>query len=78
LKQVKISVVDVSKKENLETVAEIRKVNPELPIVAFTDRNTPRLENFLRQVGIFFFFLKPFRIREMREILSLSLGEKES
>jgi response regulator RpfG family c-di-GMP phosphodiesterase len=72
------AIIDVSNQKNLEVVEEIRKLRPELPIIVTTNENSESVEHQLRAVGVFFFFIKPFRIREMREVIKVSLEYYDS
>jgi len=52
-----------------ELIPKFKKIRPDMGIVAMTGYNTMELELEVRQQGIIYYMIKPFKIEEMKEIL---------
>jgi len=52
-----------------ELIPKFREAQPDIRIVTMTGYNTKELEMEVRQKGILYYMVKPFRIEEMKEIL---------
>jgi len=50
-------------------IPKFKKIRPDMGIVAMTGYNTMELELEVRQQGIIYYMIKPFKIEEMKEIL---------
>ena len=62
-----------------ELIPKFREAQPDMRIVTMTGCNTKELEMEVRQKGILYYMVKPFRIEEMKEILDyISKKEKKT
>ena len=52
-----------------ELIPQFKGVWPDIGIVTMTDHNSRELELKVRQQGIIYYMIKPFSIKEMKEIL---------
>ena len=56
------------KKEGIETINELRKLYPELPVIAMSGGSMTNSQVYLdiaKKLGVLYTFLKPFDIHEM-------------
>jgi len=61
-----------------ELIPKFKEAQPDIGIVTITGYNTKELELEVRQKGILYYMVKPFRIEEMKEILDyISKKRKE-
>ena len=62
-----------------ELIPNFKEAQPDLGIISITGYNTKELEMEVRQKGILYYMVKPFRIEEMKEILDyISKKEKKT
>ena len=62
-----------------ELIPKFKEAQPDLGIISITGYNTKELEMEVRQKGILYYMVKPFRIEEMKEILDyISKKEKKT
>jgi len=52
-----------------ELIPEFREAQPDMGIVAITGYNTRELELEVRQQGVLYYMVKPFRAEEMKMVL---------
>ena len=61
-----------------ELIPKFKEARPDMEIVTMTGYNTKELELEVRQQGILYYMVKPFTIKEMKEILDhISKRRKE-
>jgi len=60
----------------LETIPLIKKVHPNLPIIVITADTSAQTERKIRAQGIFYYFVKPFNMEEMGQVVKSVLKEK--
>lgn len=53
----------------LETIPMIKKIRPNLPIIVITGNRSGEMEKKVRAEGILYYFVKPFDIKEMKEVV---------
>ena len=62
-----------------ELIPRLKEARPDLRIVSMTDYNTKELELEVRKKGILYYMVKPFKVKEMKEILDyISKKEKKT
>ena len=59
-----------------ELIPKFKEAQPDMGIVTMTGYNTRELEMEVRQQGILYYMVKPFTIKEMKEILDHILKKK--
>jgi len=57
-------------KSGIEVLKEIKKANPDLPVILMTGYSASSLENTLKGLDIAGFAKKPFRLAEIEELIS--------
>jgi CheY-like chemotaxis protein len=60
----------------IEVIPIIKQVNPHLPIIAITGDTSPETERKVRAEGIFYYFLKPFDLEEIKKVVRSALPGK--
>ena len=60
-----------------ELISEFKGVWPEIEIVAMTGYNTRELELEVRQKGVIYYMIKPFKFKEVKEILDHTLNRRK-
>jgi len=60
----------------LETIPLIKKIRPDLPIIVITGNTSEEMERKVRTQGIFYYFIKPFEIEEMKQVIKSALKER--
>jgi len=56
-----------------ETISILKKIDPHLPIIVITGNDSLETERKIRTKGIFYYFVKPFDMKEMKEVVKLAL-----
>jgi DNA-binding NtrC family response regulator len=62
----------------LDTLEQIRNINPDLPVIIMTGYTTEEATRDLKQQGAFDCLCKPFTPEQLREVVRRALGEKAS
>lgn len=52
-----------------DLIREFKHIRPEIGIVTMTGHNSRELELFVRQQGVFYYMIKPFKAKVMKEVL---------
>ncbi len=52
-----------------DLIPKFKEIDPEIGIITMTGYNTRELELKVRQLGILYYLVKPFRMRELKLIL---------
>ena len=50
-------------------IPQIRRYQPDVPIITMTDYNTPEIESNTRKRGVSFYMAKPVNLIELKEIV---------
>lgn len=63
-----------------EVIIAVKKAGHELPVIVITGDHSLELERELRSLGIFYYLIKPFGMREMLEVVesAMIIGNRAS
>jgi len=59
-----------------ETISMIKKFTNSIPIITITDDDSIETERKVRQEGVFFYFVKPFKIKDIKAVINSAIGTK--
>ncbi len=62
---------------NYEAISMIKKINKNIPIITITDDDSIETERKVRQEAVFFYFVKPFTIEDMKTVINSALGVRK-
>ena len=71
----------MDKVNGIQVIAAIKEISPKFPIIVITGDNSIELEREIRSRGVFYYFIKPFDMKELNEVLESafkSSGTKKS
>jgi len=60
-------------KDGIEAIPLIKKINPRIPIIIITADHSPFIEKRARREEIFYYLLKPFEFKELKEAIQSAL-----
>lgn len=72
--QVSLIVMNLQVIPDCEVIPMIRKINKNIPIITVTDDDSIEMEKRVRQEGVFFYFVKPFTIEDMKTAIKSAIG----
>lgn len=75
--QASLIITNLQALPNYEAIAMIKKINKNIPIITITDDDSIETERKVRQEGVFFYFVKPFTIEDMKTVISSALGVRK-
>lgn len=73
---VALIIVDIEISPECNIVSAIRKVNKTVPIITVTEDDSIETQIKVRQEGIFFYFVKPFTVEDMKVVIYSALNLK--
>ena len=56
-----------------QTIEKVRAIDPDMPILVMTGDETLGTEREIRHLGVFYYFIKPLEIGEIRQVLFRAL-----
>jgi len=59
--------------DGFETISILKRIDSHLPIIVITGNNSLQIEKKIRAKGIFYYLVKPFDMKEMKEVVKLAL-----
>lgn len=59
--------------DGFETISILKRIDSHLPIIVITGNNSLQVEKKIRTKGIFYYLVKPFDMKEMKEVVKLAL-----
>ena len=59
--------------DGFETISILNRIDPHLPIIVITGNDSLQTEKKIRTKDIFYYFVKPFDMKEMKEVVKLAL-----
>lgn len=60
----------------LETISMVKKICPRLPIIVVTGNRSAEMERKVRAETIFYYFVKPFDMKEMKEVVKAVIKKR--
>lgn len=56
-----------------ETISVVKRIRPHLPIIVITGDESSEMEGKIQAQGVFYYFVKPFNMKKMKEIIKAAL-----
>ena len=56
-----------------ETISVVKKICSHLPIIVITGDESSEMERKIRAQGVFYYFVKPFNMKKMKEVIKAAL-----
>lgn len=56
-----------------ETISVVKKIRSHLPIIVITGDESSEMERKIRAQGVFYYFVKPFNMKKMKEVIKAAL-----
>ena len=56
-----------------ETISVVKRIRPHLPIIVITGDESSEMEREIRAQGVFYYFVKPFNMKKMKEVIKAAL-----
>jgi len=56
-----------------ETISVVKRIRPHLPIIVITGDESSEMERKIRAQGVFYYFVKPFKMEKMKEVIKAAL-----
>lgn len=56
-----------------ETISIVKRIHPGLPIIVITGDESSEMEKKMRAQGVFYYFVKPFKMEKMKEVIRAAL-----
>lgn len=75
--RISLIVMNLQAFPNYEVISMIRKINKKIPIVTVTDDDSIDTERKVRQEGVFFYFVKPLTLKDMKVVINSAIGRDE-
>lgn len=74
-RSIRVAVVDLDLNPagHLDLIRSLRRLHPDLPVIVLTSHNSPEAELRVRELGIFFYVVKPVCPRELERVIKLAL-----
>ena len=57
-----------------ETISMIKKLNKSMTIITITEDNSIEMERKIREEGVFFHFVKPFAIEDIKAVIKSAIN----
>lgn len=54
----------------VQVLSLVKNLDPELPVIVITGDSSIELERKIRTFGVFYYLLKPFKMEELREVIT--------
>lgn len=61
-----------------ETISVVKKIRCHLPIIVITGDESSEMETKIRAQGVFYYFVKPFNMKKMKEVIKAALRKGKS
>jgi len=76
---VRLVILDISTQEpsGARTVEILRKIRPRLPVIVLSGDHSVETGRQILQYGVLYYFLKPFDLEELDQIVRIALGPKQ-
>lgn len=75
--QASLIITNLQALPNYEAISMIKKINKNIPIITITDDDSIETERKVRQEAVFFYFVKPFTIEDMKTVINSALGVRK-
>lgn len=60
-----------------QTISIIKNIKPKMPIIVITGDSSLELEREIRSCGVFYYLVKPFEMKELKEVIDSAIKKKQ-
>ena len=61
----------------VQVLSMVKNLDPDLPVIVITGDSSIDLERKIRSLGVFYYLIKPFKMEELREVISSAIRLRE-